>query len=170
MIAPSVSSRRAIVDRKRFSAFTSVAICLNSGGTLWQTTTLDRFIAFDPASGRLRCEAGVLLRDIQRLFVPRGWMLPVTPGTQLATVGGAIANDVHGKNHHRAGSFGRHVRRIGLLRSDAGGLELSAQDRPELFHATIGGPTIWPMPYAAVSSPGKLSPAEGHTRRASWSA
>ena len=57
--------------------------CLNPGGTLWNTTALNRFIAFDERTGRLQCEAGVLLRDIQDLFVPRGWILPVTPGTQL---------------------------------------------------------------------------------------
>ena len=79
-------------------------------GKAWlQTRHLDRFIAFDPATGLLRCEAGVLLSDILRLVVPQGWFLPVTPGTQFVTVGGAIANDVHGKNHHVAGSFGNHV-------------------------------------------------------------
>ena len=91
-------------------------VCLNSEGTLWVTTGLDHFIAFDDSTGRLVCEAGVLLRDIQRLLIPRGWILPVTPGTQLVTVGGAIANDVHGKNHHVLGSFGDHVQ--SLTRSD----------------------------------------------------
>ncbi|NEJ03681.1 FAD-binding protein, partial [Rhizobium ruizarguesonis] len=84
-------------------------VCLNPGGALWATRGLDRFIAWNESTGELTCEAGVLLRDIQRTFVPRGWMLPVTPGTQFATVGGAIANDVHGKNHHVHGSFGDHV-------------------------------------------------------------
>ena len=92
--------------------------CLNPGGTLWLTGGLDHFIAFNEDNGRLVCEAGVLLRDIQRLAVPRGWMLPVTPGTQLVTVGGAIANDVHGKNHHVLGSFGDHVLRLTLLRTN----------------------------------------------------
>ena len=114
-------------------------VCLNSGGTLWQTTTLDRFIAFDPASGRLRCEAGVLLRDIQRLFVPRGWMLPVTPGTQLATVGGAIANDVHGKNHHVQGSFGDHLPRLRLLRTSGETIDCGPDEQPDWFAATVGG-------------------------------
>ena len=91
-------------------------VCLNPGGVLWNTTTLDRFIRFDESSGLLQCEAGLLLRDVQRLIVPRGWMLPVVPGTQLATLGGAVANDVHGKNHHVAGSFGDHVIEIVLMR------------------------------------------------------
>ena len=75
-------------------------VCLNPEGVLWTTRSLDRFIAFDAEQGVLTCEAGVLIRDIQRLFIPHGWMLAVTPGTQLITVGGAIANDIHGKNHH----------------------------------------------------------------------
>ncbi len=62
-------------------------VCLNPDGVLWTTSRLDRFIAFDPASGMLSCEAGVLLRDIQKMALPFGWMLPVTPGTQLITIG-----------------------------------------------------------------------------------
>lgn len=114
-------------------------VCLNPGNVLWNTTGLDRFIAFDEAEGRIVCEAGVLLRDIQRLAVRRGWMLPVTPGTQLITVGGAIANDVHGKNHHVFGSFGDHVRRLTLLRTDRTTLECGPNERPEWFAATVGG-------------------------------
>lgn len=114
-------------------------VCLNPGGVLWRTTGLDRFISFDPDSGRLVCEAGVLLRDIQQLFIPRGWILPVTPGTQLVTVGGAIANDVHGKNHHVLGSFGDHVRHITLLRTDGARIECGPGMRPEWFAATVGG-------------------------------
>ncbi|XHS80292.1 FAD-dependent oxidoreductase [Burkholderiaceae bacterium UC74_6] len=113
--------------------------CLNAGGVLWRTTGLDRFIAFDPATGLLRCEAGVLLRDIQQLVVPQGWMLPVSPGTQMVSVGGAIANDVHGKNHHAVGSFGDHVRRIALQRTDGRRIECGPDLLPEWFAATIGG-------------------------------
>ncbi|RPH41070.1 MAG: FAD-binding oxidoreductase, partial [Burkholderiales bacterium] len=93
-------------------------VCLNPGGGAWLTEGLDRFVSFDAGTGRLRCEAGVRLGQIQRFAVPRGWILPVTPGTWMATVGGAIANDVHGKNHHRAGCFGNHVPAFELLRSD----------------------------------------------------
>jgi FAD/FMN-containing dehydrogenase len=71
--------------------------------------------------------------------IPHGWFLSVTPGTKYITLGGAIANDVHGKNHHRRGTFGRHVRRFGLLRSDIGRTTCSAQEQTELFRATIGG-------------------------------
>ena len=86
--------------------------CLNVGGALLQTRSLDRFISFDRETGVLACEAGVLLAEILRLVVPAGWFLPAVPGTCYVTVGGAIANDVHGKNHHRTGTFGRHVRRL----------------------------------------------------------
>lgn len=114
-------------------------VCLNPGGILWRTTGLDHFIAFDESSGRLVCEAGVLLRDIQQLLIPRGWMLPVTPGTQLVTIGGAIANDVHGKNHHLLGSFGDHVQRLTIIRSDGEVIHCGPNERADWLAATIGG-------------------------------
>ena len=114
-------------------------VCLNSGGSLWVTTGLDHFIAFDDRTGRLVCEAGVLLRDIQRLVIPRGWILPVTPGTQLVTVGGAIANDVHGKNHHVLGSFGDHVQNLTLIRTDGETIQCGPHEQPDWFAATVGG-------------------------------
>lgn len=113
--------------------------CQNGGGSLLLARSLDRFIAFDRERGVLRCEAGVLLDEILRLIVPHGWFLPVVPGTRLITLGGAIANDVHGKNHHQAGSFGRHVQRLELLRSDGERLLCSPQENAGLFEATVGG-------------------------------
>ncbi len=113
--------------------------CLAPGDTLWRTPGLGRLIAFDAQTGVLHCEAGVTLREIQRLFMPRGWMLPVTPGTQWVTVGGAIANDVHGKNHHRFGSFGDHVRALRLLRTDGQQIECGPRQEPGWFAATLGG-------------------------------
>jgi FAD/FMN-containing dehydrogenase len=114
-------------------------VCLNDGGVLLHSAGLDRFIAFDADSGVLRCEAGMLFADILAFAVPRGWFLPVTPGTQYVTVGGAIANDVHGKNHHRAGTFGEHVRCLELLRSDGSRIVCSRNEHAGLFEATIGG-------------------------------
>jgi len=114
-------------------------VALNSGGLLWSTRGLDRFVDFDTVTGRLVCEAGVQLRDIQRVFVPRGWMLAASPGTQIVTVGGAIANDVHGKNHHAIGSFGDHVKRLVLLRTDGELIECGPDDRSDWFAATVGG-------------------------------
>ena len=113
--------------------------CLNADGHLWHTNGLDHFQQWDPVTGRLRCEAGVLLRDIQRLALPHGWMLAVSPGTQLVTVGGAIANDVHGKNHHVMGSFGDHVLRLSLRRSDGERIECGPTLRRDWFRATVGG-------------------------------
>jgi FAD/FMN-containing dehydrogenase len=113
--------------------------CLNAGGGLLQTRSLDRFISFDAQSGILCCEAGALLADILTLIVPAGWFVPVTPGTCFVTLGGAIANDVHGKNHHGAGTFARHVRSLELLRSDGQRIVCSVSENPEWFAATVGG-------------------------------
>ncbi|MEY2700689.1 MAG: hypothetical protein RIQ52_1444 [Pseudomonadota bacterium] len=114
-------------------------VCLNPDGVLWQMRGMDRCLAFDPLTGDLHCESGILLRDIQRIFVPMGWMLPVTPGTQLVTLGGAIANDVHGKNHHKAGTFGHHVRHLRLLRTDGEVIECGPELQRSWFEATVGG-------------------------------
>lgn len=100
---------------------------------------LDRLISFDAETGVVVAEAGMSLDALLRFSVPRGWFLPVTPGTRLVTLGGAIANDIHGKNHHRAGTFGRHVRWLTLHRSDGQALEVSPGSHPELFAATVGG-------------------------------
>ena len=113
--------------------------CLNSSGTLIDMRSMNRFIAFDRKRGTLTAQAGVQLRDVLDVIVPAGWFLPVSPGTALATLGGALANDVHGKNHHRDGTFGMFVTRFLLMRSDGQVLECSAQDNAELFAATIGG-------------------------------
>jgi FAD/FMN-containing dehydrogenase len=113
--------------------------CLNAGGALLKTRQLDRFISFDAVTGVLACESGVLLDDVLRLVVPQGWFLAVTPGTRFVTIGGAIANDVHGKNHHRTGTFGMHVRRFELLRSDGQRLLCSRDENADWFAATVGG-------------------------------
>lgn len=113
--------------------------CLNPDGSLLDATGLDRFIAFNPATGLVRCEAGVTLDTIIQLALPQGWFLPVTPGTRYVTVGGAIANDVHGKNHHRTGSFGHHVRCFELLRSDGSRRLCLAGGDDGWFAATVGG-------------------------------
>jgi len=114
-------------------------VCLNEGGTLLLTRGLDRFCALDERAGVLECEAGVSLAEILTLVVPRGWFLPVVPGTQHVTVGGAIANDVHGKNHHRAGTFGAQVLELELLRSTGERLLCSPARNPALFAATVAG-------------------------------
>jgi FAD/FMN-containing dehydrogenase len=114
-------------------------VCLNPGGTLWETDKLDRFISFNSETGVLKCEAGVQLGEIQHIMSARGWMLSVTPGTQYVTVGGAIANDVHGKNHHAFGTFGEHVLALQLLRSDGTVMECTPDSNQAMLRATIAG-------------------------------
>ena len=113
--------------------------CLNGERALVDCRRLNRILGFDESTGMLRCESGVSFAEIIDVFLPKGWFLPVTPGTQFVTVGGAIANDVHGKNHHWAGSFGAHVRQFGLHRSDYGLVVCSPDQNPDMFRATIGG-------------------------------
>jgi FAD/FMN-containing dehydrogenase len=114
-------------------------VALISNGLAIRTIGLNKFIEFDPETGILECEPGVLLREIQATFVKRGWMLAVTPGTSYVTVGGAIANDVHGKDHHFAGTFGDHVVSLELATSKGGLLTCSDEANSGLFRATIGG-------------------------------
>lgn len=114
-------------------------VCLNEGGRVIVTDRLDRIMVFDRARGVLRAEAGLTLDRLLRVVVPHGWFPPVVPGTKFVTLGGAVANDVHGKNHEDAGTFGAHVNAIGLARSSGEVLTLSPEDNTELFAATIGG-------------------------------
>ena len=113
--------------------------CINRSGTVVDCRSMNRFIHFDSASGELTLDCGVLFSDIIDTFLPKGWFLPVTPGTRFVTVGGAIANDVHGKNHHRRGTLGQHVIELQLLRSNGDLLTCSQSDNSDLFNATIGG-------------------------------
>lgn len=112
---------------------------LNDGGLLLKTRRMNRYLSFDESTGELSCEAGVSLAEVLRDFGPRGWFLPTTPGTRFVTVGGAIANDVHGKNHERAGTFGCHVRSLVVLRSDGSRVVCTPTENTELYRATIGG-------------------------------
>lgn len=113
--------------------------CLNDGGAVLLTRGLDRLIEFDAQTGVIRAESGVTLDETLRLVVPKGWFLPVVPGTRFITLGGAIANDVHGKNHHVDGTLGRHLLRFELLRSDGQRLLVSPDRNAEWFAATVGG-------------------------------
>ncbi|MEM1236084.1 MAG: FAD-binding oxidoreductase [Pseudomonadota bacterium] len=110
--------------------------CLNDGGQIADMSRLDRVLEFDPKTGLLHAEAGVTLGDLVRLFGPRGWLPPVVPGTGFATVGGAIAMDIHGKNHHEAGSFGQHVTEIEVMH---GGKTKKLKPSHNAFKATVGG-------------------------------
>ncbi len=109
------------------------------GPQVLSTRHLDQFHDFDPLTGLLSCAAGTSLDDILKTFVPRGWFLPVLPGTRFITVGGAIASDVHGKNHHRDGTFSAYVSSIQILLGNGECVVASPTDKAELFHATCGG-------------------------------
>jgi len=107
--------------------------------TLISTRHLNLLHSFDAHTGQLTCAAGISLAELLDVFVPRGWFLPITPGTQYVSTGGAIASDVHGKNHHLHGCFSACVESIELLLADGSQVLCSRTERPELFHATCGG-------------------------------
>ncbi len=114
-------------------------VCLNHEGVILHTAPMARYISFDEEKGTIRCDAGVCLHDLLQFIVPKGWFVPVTPGTRYVTLGGMIANDIHGKNHHRVGTFGSHINCFEILRSDGSRKICSESENSELFAATVGG-------------------------------
>jgi decaprenylphospho-beta-D-ribofuranose 2-oxidase len=137
---------RVIVDRSTATSITPRGLgrsygdaSINAEGAVVLSEQLDRLLDFDAESATLHCEAAVSLADIMEHFLPRGFFFPVTPGTKNISVGGAIAADVHGKNHHSSGSMSASVERFSLLTSQVGILECSRESNPEIFWATIGG-------------------------------
>jgi FAD/FMN-containing dehydrogenase len=135
-IEAAIQNEPSLIARGNGRAYGDPA--LNPRATLL-LRRLDRMVDFNPDTGLLVCESGTLLADIVELFVPRGWFLPVTPGTKYVTVGGMVAADVHGKNHHITGSFGRHVLWLDLALADGHIVRCSQQECADLFAATIGG-------------------------------
>ena len=123
--APAIGQRRSYGDA-----------CLNDGGAAIDMTRMDRVLSFDTETGLLDVEAGATLGGLAQIFAPKGWLPPVMPGTGFATVGGAIAMDVHGKNHHEAGSFGMHVESLTLLTAKGPKVVKTGST---LFKATVGG-------------------------------
>ncbi len=109
------------------------------GAQVFQSTYLNHILEFDDKKGLVRCQSGVSLDDLLTTFVPRGWFLSVTPGTRFVSVGGAIASDVHGKNHHVDGCFSRYIKSIRMLLATGEIINCSAEDHSELFYATCGG-------------------------------
>ena len=110
-----------------------------AGGCVAGTRLADRILSFDENCGLLKAESGLSLYTLNRLYLPKGWSVPVSPGTQFVTLGGMVASDVHGKNHHRAGSFGQHVRSLVVRVADGRIIHCSDLIAPDLFRATIGG-------------------------------
>lgn len=140
------SSLQALIDSKQEPSWIGRGLgrsygdaALNSDQGVILGQRLDRFLGFNPTTGLLQCEAGVSLADILGFFLPRGWFLPVSPGTQLVSLGGAVAADIHGKNHHRDGSFSRHLEQIELWTADGQRLICSAEQHRDVFEATCGG-------------------------------
>ena len=134
-LADLVATRRPLIARGLGRSYGDSAIAAE----VVDASARSNLIAFDEQTGVLECDAGVSLDEILRVFVPRGWFLPVTPGTRHVTVGGAIASDVHGKNHHSEGTFGEHVLSMRLLLGDGSTVVASRTEHADLFHATCGG-------------------------------
>ena len=112
---------------------------LNENSRVLLSERINRFLEFDADQGILRAEAGLTLAEILPVIVPKGWFLPVTPGTKFASLGGCVAADVHGKNHHHDGSFGNHILGIDLILADGTHLDCAPERNQELFWATVGG-------------------------------
>jgi len=130
---------RPVLPRGLGRSYGDAAVPAAPGGRVLETLRADRVLAFDEGSGTLTCEAGLSLAEVLRLFLPRGWFPPVTPGTKVVTVGGCVACDVHGKNHHRDGSLGAFVERLVVQVADGRMVECGPARERELFLATIGG-------------------------------
>lgn len=111
--------------------------------SLWEdiisSLKYDRILDFNREEGIMRCQAGVSLKDILDLSVPNGWFLPVTPGTKFVTLGGAIASDVHGKNHHKDGTFSEHLRTITVMLPDGSIVSCGKRENPDVFKSVCGG-------------------------------
>jgi len=129
--------RGGVIPRGLGRSYNNAAQC--DGGVVIATARLNRIVDLDATTGLVTCEAGVSLEQLMVAGLPAGWFVPVPPGTRQVTVGGAIAADVHGKNHHVAGSFARHVRSLQIVTPDGETRTVTEQSDPSLFWATAGG-------------------------------
>ncbi|HKC50828.1 MAG TPA: FAD-binding oxidoreductase [Myxococcota bacterium] len=134
-----VATAGAALSRGLGRSYGDASLPGSPGDVVANSRRADRLLAFDPATGVLRAEAGLSLRELNRTFLRRGFASPVSPGTQYVTLGGMVASDVHGGNHHVAGTFGEHVHGLRMRVADGRVLEISERSEPELFRATLGG-------------------------------
>jgi len=132
-------TKGAVLSRGLGRSYGDSSLPAEASDKVAATRLADRILSFDPETGILRAEAGLSLAEMNRLFLPRGFFTPVTPGTKFVTLGGMVASDVHGKNHHRKGCFGAHVRSLRMRLANDDIVECSASQHPDLFYATIGG-------------------------------
>lgn len=141
VVSPDLEAltRNAVLCRGLGRSYGDASLPACADDKIASTRLADRILAFDPRTGMVRVEAGLSLLELNRLFLPRGWFPPVTPGTKYVTIAGMVASDVHGKNHHREGCFGEHVECLKMRLADDGIVECDRVRDPDLFHATIGG-------------------------------
>src|SRR5690606_23318046 len=126
-------TERAVLSRGLGRSYGDSALPPPSLREVATTTLADRILAFDEETGLLHAEAGLSLKELNRIFLPRGFFVPVTPGTQFVTLGGMVAADVHGKEHHRVGCFGEHVTRLRMRVADGRILWCSDEEHSDLF-------------------------------------
>jgi decaprenylphospho-beta-D-ribofuranose 2-oxidase len=131
------AGRRGVIARGLGRSYGDAA--QNAGGTVVRLSADVGDVHLDPATATVTAPGGLSLDALMRVLVPRGFFVPVTPGTRFVTVGGAIASDIHGKNHHRDGSIGSNLHSMQVLLASGDTIEVSPEDRPDLFWATVGG-------------------------------
>jgi FAD/FMN-containing dehydrogenase len=134
-----VATRGAVLSRGLGRSYGDSSLPANANDKVVATRLANRILGFDSQTGVLRAEAGLSLAELNRLFIPRGFFSPVTPGTKFVTLGGMVASDVHGKNHHREGCFGAHVRWLRMRLADDSVVECTPTENEDLFYGTIGG-------------------------------
>jgi decaprenylphospho-beta-D-ribofuranose 2-oxidase len=132
----AIRANASLIPRGNGRAYGDAALNLHATLSMLRS---NHVLAFDADVGRVTCEAGLLLSDLLDVIVPAGWFVPVTPGTKFVTIGGMVATDVHGKNHHRAGCFGDHVEALSIALADGSIVQCSPTENPELLAATRGG-------------------------------
>ncbi len=132
-------TKGAILSRGLGRSYGDSSLPPSSHPVAVNTTLSDRILSFDHDTGLLTAEAGLSLYDLNWTFLPQLWFTPVSPGTQYVTLGGMVASDIHGKNHHVAGTFGRHVQSLKMRLADNSIVTCSRRELPDLFLATLGG-------------------------------